>query len=192
MTQKLIARPFGEADLWHKLWFYPLDAVKDSTGSFRLLCLIKRASHCSNLPRSDNRKSNKRAGSLLKSNMRTLLVGCALLVSVSPVFAQGTLLFGNEFRNELGVLFFRAPVYGPDPNDPSRSTVGPSDLGTTTYAGPLLQGTGYTMALFAGPEGVADPSTLLLVATTTFRTASRADLWQWRQVLRPNSRPGPF
>lgn len=102
--------------------------------------------------------------------MKKTLLTLALLATAAASFAQGTLQIGNNFT---GVL--RAPIYGQDPADPFRSQSGQSALGTptggTVYAGPLLAGTGYTFALFAGPAGASE-SALQLVTTTTFRTGT--------------------
>jgi hypothetical protein len=108
--------------------------------------------------------------------MKMMLAGCAVLAAVASTLAQGTLQFGNDLRNDLGVPVFRAPIYACDPADPTSQKSGQSGLGlpvgTTVYGGPLLQGTGYTMALFAGPTGAVDPNSLVLVASATFRTAA--------------------
>jgi len=110
------------------------------------------------------------------NQMRTLILACVAVATIAPAFGQGTIQFGNELRNNLGVVVFRAPIYGADPADPTRSASSQSNLGlpvgTTVYGGPLLQGTGYTMGLFAGPVGTTDPNSLVLVTTTTFRTAN--------------------
>ena len=108
--------------------------------------------------------------------MKTLILACGVVATLAPAFGQGTIQFGNELRNNFGVVVFRAPIYGADPADPTRSVSGQSNfgipVGTTVYGGPLLQGTGYTMGLFAGPAGTTDPNSLVLVTTTTFRTAN--------------------
>jgi hypothetical protein len=102
--------------------------------------------------------------------MKKTLLTLALLATASASFAQGTLQIGNNFT---GVL--RAPIYGEDPANRFLSVSGQSALGTpagtTVYNGPLLAGTGYTFALFAGPAGAAE-SALQLVSTTTFRTGT--------------------
>ena len=130
--------------------------------------------------------------------MKTLMLACGVAATLAPAFGQGTIQFGNELRNNLGIVVFRAPIYGADPADPTRSVSGQSGLGlpagTTVYGGPLLQGTGYTMGLFAGPAGTTDPSSLVLVTTTTFRTASGnallAGLVITRDVTIPGAAPG--
>jgi hypothetical protein len=89
-------------------------------------------------------------------------------------FAQGTIQIGNNFTGNL-----RNPIYGPDPADGLRSQSGQSALGTpagtTVYGGPLLQGTGFTFALFAGPAGTPEAG-LQLVASTTFNTSASGGL----------------
>jgi hypothetical protein len=102
--------------------------------------------------------------------MKKTLITLALLASAVVGFSQGTLQIGNNFT---GVL--RAPIYGVDPADATRAQSGQSALGvpagTTVYGGPLLQGTGFTFALFAGPAGTAETA-LQLVTTATFRTGA--------------------
>jgi len=102
--------------------------------------------------------------------MKRIILLVAFLASAGSIFAQGTLQIGNIFT---GVL--RAPIYGPDPADPYLMTSGQSALGnppgSTVYGGPLLSGTGYTVALFAGPAGSTE-SALQLATTTTFRTGT--------------------
>src|SRR5436309_3167452 len=99
--------------------------------------------------------------------MKGFLILSVLIASVA-VCAQGLINFGNSFSGE-----FRAPIYGPDPANPSLSLSGQSSLGfpsgATVYAGPLLQGTRYVLALYAGPASVTDPGLLTLVTTGTFR-----------------------
>src|SRR2546423_2070427 len=86
---------------------------------------------------------------------------------------DGFITWGN---NPTG---FRAPIFGPDPANPYNSITGQSvnlngtimPPGNTVYPGPLLQGSGYTFAIFAGPTS-ASANTLTLLGSTTFRTAS--------------------
>jgi hypothetical protein len=105
--------------------------------------------------------------------MKKTLITLALLGSAMVAFSQGTIQVGNTFGS--GTAGFRAPIYGVNPANPSESLAGNSAIGTpagtTVYAGPLLQGTGFTFALFAGAAGSAE-SALQLVTTTTFRTAA--------------------
>jgi len=94
-----------------------------------------------------------------------------LLTGAAATFGQGTINFGNYIPG-----LFSAPIYGPDPANPSLSLSGQSSLGnpsgSTVYGGPLLQGTRYVMGLYGGPESMTDPALLTLVTTETFRTAT--------------------
>jgi len=103
--------------------------------------------------------------------MKKTLITTLLLASVAVSFGQGTLLMGNNFT---GVL--RAPIYGLQTGDALAGVNGQSaqgnPVGTAVYTGPLLQGTGYTFALFAGPANTTDPAVLQLVTTTTFQTSA--------------------
>jgi hypothetical protein len=99
----------------------------------------------------------------------------AMMLSMSWARGQGTINFGNSFSG-----IFRAPIYLPNPVDPCVSQTGQSALGlptgTTVYGGALIQGTGYTMGLYAGPAGTVDANLLTLVTTTTFRTSTANSL----------------
>lgn len=104
---------------------------------------------------------------------KTLVLAAILLGSaaMSSVMAQGTVRWGNSFT---GVT--RAPVYGLDPANPlnplrltGNSPLG-LPIGTTDYgARPLLQGTGFTMAMFFGND--VNP-----IQVNTFRTVAAAGL----------------
>ena len=80
-----------------------------------------------------------------------------LLSGATAAFGQGQVNFDNFLDSE-----FVAPIYGPDPSNPSLSLSGQSAVGTpagtTVYGGPLLQGPRYVAALYAGPASVTDPS----------------------------------
>ena len=100
--------------------------------------------------------------------MKTTLLITFLISSVGSVFGQGAIQWGNSLTG------FRAPIYGADPAN-LVITSGQSALGiptgSTVYGGPLLQGTRYTFAVYIGPAG-ATSSQLILLTSTTFRTAS--------------------
>jgi hypothetical protein len=104
--------------------------------------------------------------------MKKTLITTLLLAASLPAFSQGFLTWGN---NPTG---FRAPIYGPAPGATTLSVSGQSSLGTpsgaTVYSGPLLSGTGYTFAIYAGPAAAADSSALTLLVSTTFRTGTGA------------------
>src|SRR5260370_25833622 len=94
-----------------------------------------------------------------------------ILAGATAAFGQGTINFGNHVAG-----LFSAPIYAPDPANPSLSLSSQSSLGnpsgSTVYGGQLLQGTQYVMGLYGGPENVTDPALLTLVTTETFRTAA--------------------
>jgi len=99
----------------------------------------------------------------------TILLFSLLLASALSLFGQAAITWGNTFPG------FRAAIYGPDPGNPNTGISGQSGLdsptGLTVYPGPLLQGTGYTFAIFAGPTS-ATASQLTLMGSTTFRIAT--------------------
>jgi hypothetical protein len=106
--------------------------------------------------------------------MKKTLLTALLMAGAASVFGQGAIVWGN---NPSG---FRAPVYQPDPGNPTLQTTGQSSAGTpagsTVYAGPLIgansgAGGSYTFAFFAGTSGQAS-NQLTLLGSTTFRTAT--------------------
>jgi len=101
---------------------------------------------------------------------KTILVITGMMLAVSAM-AQGFLYFGN---NTAGI--FRNPIYDVNPANPTVAQVGQSSIGfpvgSTVYGGPLVQGTNYIMALYAGVGGISDPSLLTFVTSATFRTAT--------------------
>lgn len=123
--------------------------------------------------------------------MRTLL---ALLVC-SCTFAasgQGTILFANYVN---GILL--APIFGVDSASPFQQVRGQSSLGipggSTVYSGPLLNGSRYSVALYAGPKNTPAQA-LQLVATSSIRPSPVDDLpaglWFPSVVAVPGVAPG--
>ena len=107
--------------------------------------------------------------------MKHLFVLLAILFGVIvKVPAQGTLLFGNYVN---GILL--APIFGPDPSNPAMEKHGQSELGIATgsvvYDGPLLNGAGYSVALYAGAYG-ASVDSLQMAATSTFLGSTHGSL----------------
>jgi hypothetical protein len=102
--------------------------------------------------------------------MKTLLLTSLVAAAVSSGFAQGNIDVGNHF----GATVWRAPLYGPEPNDPGLSIVGqPPTIGfptgTTVYSGARLQGPGFTFGFYASTTGItADPNSLSLIGTLPF------------------------
>jgi hypothetical protein len=101
-------------------------------------------------------------------NMKKTLLIALLMAGAASVFGQGAINWGNQAGG-------RFPIYGPDPGNPSSSQSGQSSLGNppgaTAYNGALLQGTGFTFDVFAGPSAAPEGS-LVLIAQTTFRTSA--------------------
>ncbi|MSU58599.1 MAG: hypothetical protein EXS35_10555 [Pedosphaera sp.] len=103
--------------------------------------------------------------------MKTILLLALLAFATTRgAFAQGTISLGNGFSG------FRAPIYDYFPGNPLSIASGQSSLGipsgSVAYTGQLLQGTGFTFAVFYGATTVTDPNQLTLLAATTFRTAT--------------------
>jgi len=107
--------------------------------------------------------------------MKKTLVTIAVAALTVSSFAQGTL---NIVNNVTGL--FRAQIYAPQAGDITQQMSGNSTAGipagSTVYTGVLLQGTGFTFAVYYGAATVVDPNLLTLLATSTFRTGSAAGL----------------
>jgi len=108
--------------------------------------------------------------------MKTTLALAGLLfgsVAISDLHAQGQFLWGNNLP---GV---RAPIYGVDPANPTQprsgNTAAGTPAGTQTYAGGLLNGTGFTMAIYLGQSAsavMANNTPPSVLGTTPFRTGA--------------------
>jgi hypothetical protein len=130
--------------------------------------------------------------------MKTAAVMTALLLgfaAASSLFAQGTIVWGNIFGAATARVLF-APIYGVDPNNPTQTRTGNTPVGvpagTQTYAGPLLSGTGFTMAIYAGGNAAEAMSSLtpLSNGTTTFLTGPGAGFMNPRTATDPSRPPG--
>jgi len=120
---------------------------------------------------------------------KNLLVAASLFCAIG-VFAQGTVQFKNLVPSGSGAQGpVVAPIYGVDPNNPTaekhgnpasyplNTAITPIPLGTQTYGGAPLLGTGFTASLWAADTTAAD-STMVLVGSQAFRTtASQAGFW---------------
>jgi hypothetical protein len=108
---------------------------------------------------------------------KTIALAAVLLGSaaVSSLFAQGQVLWGNNFT---GVTSAR--IYGVDPANPTLALRGNAlngtPPGTTVYNGPLLLGTSYTMGLFLGNDNAAAAASMVADHTQAFRTGNAAGL----------------
>jgi hypothetical protein len=116
---------------------------------------------------------------------KQLLIAASLAVAVGA-FAQGSVNFQNRVTGggggaQGGII---APIYGMQVGDPLRELHGNTatgfPVGSQTYTGPLLAGTGFTVQLWGGPGTENNPDNLQLgttpggTATTTFRTGTGA------------------
>jgi|SwirhirootsSR2_FD_contig_91_518349_length_1484_multi_2_in_0_out_0_1 hypothetical protein len=100
---------------------------------------------------------------------RLALTTIALALAVNA-FAQGTIAINNRVSGT-----FLAPVYGVIPGSEAEQRSGQSSIGIPaggqSYgSAPLLSGTGFTLALFGGPNA----SSLQFAGQTTFRTGTGA------------------
>jgi hypothetical protein len=116
---------------------------------------------------------------------KTLVLAAVLLGSaaVSSVLAQGQVRWGNNFT---GVT--RAPIFGVEATGDAARVIRGNNaaglpVGTSVYTGALLQGTGFTIAMFFGndstPRGV-----------NTFRTGTAAGLTTLLTVTDDTRPPG--
>jgi len=99
------------------------------------------------------------------------------VLCAAQAFSQGvgSVFFNNRYVSGIGAPIV-APIYGPEPLNPSRVIRGNASTngGTQTYTGPLLLGTGFTAALFGGAAPITDEGSpnLAFVASATFRTTT--------------------
>jgi hypothetical protein len=101
--------------------------------------------------------------------VKATLVGLSLVSAIAG-FGQGLINFNNRVTGAGGVV---APIYGPEPGDPTRVITGNATTngGTASYTGHLLLGTGYTAQLWGGPAGSTEDQ-LVLISTVPFRTST--------------------
>jgi len=122
--------------------------------------------------------------------MKKNLLVAALLVSAVSGFAQGTIAFNNRqtTAGTGGGAQVIAPIFGVNPNNPLEKKQGnptaawngtsgptPVPLGTQTYAGIPLSGTGFTATLWAANSTKPDDQ-LVQIASTGFRVSTSASL----------------
>src|SRR6266581_2949602 len=113
-----------------------------------------------------------------KAMKKLILFACGVACAGS-VLAQGTIVFNNRVVGSVV-----APIYNVDPANPTMQTTGNTatgfPAGTTTYGGPLLSGSGFTVQLWCAP-GANQAETSLVPALgyseSTFRTGAAAGLW---------------
>jgi len=120
--------------------------------------------------------------------MKKLVMVATLVVCAGSLYAQGTL----QFNNRAGTVV-QSRVYAPEPSNSQTRKDGNATngvpVGTTTYGGAGLQGTGFTAQLWAGTNG-APESSLSAIATSDFRTGAFAGFWNASDVVLPGVLPG--
>ena len=116
----------------------------------------------------------------------TLLFGS---VAVSNVLAQGLFQWGNNIQGAV-----RAPIYGVDPANPTEIRMGNTaaglPAGTQTYAGPLLEGTGFTAAIYTSDYPIEMLANNTHIQVTTFGSGPNAGLITSHVTSDPNRPPG--
>lgn len=114
--------------------------------------------------------------------MKKTLITTLLVTLAVGAFAQGTVSFVNNNGNSVAGAVFRANIFGVELGNPSLSKTGQTGgtdnpVGTQTYTGSLLAGSGFRAQLFAfNGAGQAEENLLAAPVTTTFRTGSAAGL----------------
>lgn len=123
---------------------------------------------------------------------KTIALAAVLLGSaaVSSLFAQGQILWGNQFTGALV-----AGVYSPEPANPMLQLTGNPANGTppgnTVYTGVPLLGTGFTMGLFLGNSPTDARAQTEALATAPFRTTAATAGFMFAQEYRDPTRvPG--
>lgn len=113
----------------------------------------------------------------------------AVIACPLSAFSQGQITWGN-FLGSPAAPTARSPIYGVDPANPTLSREGNNSggvpIGTQTYGGALLSGTGFTLGLFVTPVG----QTQRQVDTTPFRTGPAAGFMITRTPTVANLAPG--
>jgi hypothetical protein len=108
--------------------------------------------------------------------MKRLILTAFVATLAVNGFGQGAIDVGNNF----GSTVFRAPIYGPEVGDPTRSISGQPGTpafptGTTVYTGPRLTGTGFVFGFYASTTGITtDAGALSLIGTLGFGSAGTA------------------
>jgi hypothetical protein len=111
--------------------------------------------------------------------MKKLLVVALVACCAPNAFTQGTIVFNNRVVNSVV-----APIYAPDPADPTLRESGQSGdgfpAGDFPYGGAALSGTGLTAQLWGAPGANQPESSLQPAAgysTAGFRTGAAAGFW---------------
>jgi hypothetical protein len=118
--------------------------------------------------------------------MAALLLGSA---AASSVLAQGQIAWGNVFGT-----VFTAPIYGVDPANPMQTRTGNTATGrppgTQTYGGALLNGTGFTLAIYTGGSASEAAASMNHLDSAPFRTGTAAGFILQKTATDPQRPPG--
>lgn len=105
--------------------------------------------------------------------MKKTLIALVALTAAASVFAQGTVVFNNRVT---GTILTR--VYAPQVATPTVQVVGntasDTPVGTQTYTGAQLTGSGWSAQLWAASGTATEGSLLAGTPITTFRTGTAA------------------
>jgi hypothetical protein len=115
--------------------------------------------------------------------MKKNLLVVALLMSAVGAFAQGSINFNNRATSGAPAPVV-APIFDTDPNNrtqqkqgnPATFATAPVPVGTQTYAGAPLVGTGYTAQLWAANSTLAD-SAMVPISSAPFRVTTNPALF---------------
>jgi hypothetical protein len=120
--------------------------------------------------------------------MKKLALTTIALALAAGAFAQGTISFQNFVTAQL-----RAPVYGPEPGNPSARITGNTSTGIpaggAVYNGQGLSGTAFTVELWGGALGTAE-SSLQKLDFTFFRTGGGTGLVVGKTTMVPGVQAG--
>jgi len=105
--------------------------------------------------------------------IKKLAILAALMALTSGAFAQGTVIIVSRIAGSL-----YAPVYLPEPSDPSLVIQGNAanglPAGTATYGGGYVVGTGFTAELWGGASAASLQAATGTGARASFRTSTSA------------------
>jgi len=124
--------------------------------------------------------------------MKKNLLVAALLISAVGAFGQGSINFNNRATSGSPAPVV-SPIFGQDPNDPNRPKQGnpasyavtPVPVGTQTYGGSPLVGTGFTIALWGAntqqPDSALTDPASVPISVGTFRVTTNPSLMGFNQ-----------
>ncbi len=98
-------------------------------------------------------------------------IACLLPLAANLALGQGTVTFNNDIPGQV-----IAPIYGPEPGDPSVRRFGNTatgfPAGTQSYSGSLLSGPTWSAQLLGAPGNAPEASLVAISPVTTFRSGA--------------------